>query len=186
MFDTKHIEDDIWTVSKKFKMDLYDFFKEKLSDVHTIAEIGAHKGYCTKTLSKIFDRVIAVDYDISMLNFNKQYNKDSDNIEYVLLDLYRDSWNAIPADVDVSFIDAVHEYENCKSDVINSLRRFPKLKYIVFDDYGVFVGVKKIVDELIHDKILQFETYIGDTDVLAANGIVRNTHEGVICSVNRH
>lgn len=35
MFDTKHIEDDINTVSKKFKMDLYDFFKDKLSDVHT-------------------------------------------------------------------------------------------------------------------------------------------------------
>ena len=71
MFDTKHIEDDIFTVSKKFKMDLYDFFKDKLSDVHTIAEIGSHKGYSTKTLSKIFDKVIAVDNDVALLNFNK-------------------------------------------------------------------------------------------------------------------
>jgi hypothetical protein len=166
-------------------MDLYDFFKDKLSDVHTIAEIGAHKGYSTKTLSKIFDNVIAVDNDIALLNFNKNYNKDSNNIQYVLLDIYRDSWNVISADVDVSFIDAVHTYEHCKSDVINSLRRFPKLKYIVFDDYGVFVGVKRLVDELIWDETLQFETY-GDTDVLSLNGIVRNTHEGIICRVNRN
>ena len=153
--------------------------------MHTIAEIGSHKGYCTKTLSKIFDRVIAVDNNITLLNCNKEYNSDSENIEYVLLDIYRDSWDAIPSDVDVSFIDAIHEYDHCKFDVINSLRRFPKLKYIVFDDYGIFVGVKRIVDELINNKILQFETYIGDTDVLAQNGIVRNTHEGVICRVNR-
>lgn len=37
------------TVSKKFKMDLYEFFKHK-HDVHTIAEIPSHKRYCTKSL----------------------------------------------------------------------------------------------------------------------------------------
>tara|TARA_B110000483_G_C18189902_1_gene540490 strand:- start:1277 stop:1678 length:402 start_codon:yes stop_codon:yes gene_type:complete len=130
------------TVSKKFKTDLYDFFKDKTSDVHTIVEIGSHKGYCTKTLSKIFDRVIAVDNSDAFLNFNKNYNNDSTNIEYVLLDIYCDPWDAIPSDVDVSFIDAVHTYEHCKFDVFNSLRRFPKLKYIVFDDYGIFPGIK--------------------------------------------
>lgn len=40
---------DIMTVSKKFKMDLYEFFKHK-HDVHTIAEIPSHKRYCTKSL----------------------------------------------------------------------------------------------------------------------------------------
>jgi lipopolysaccharide biosynthesis glycosyltransferase len=180
--NTLNIEDDIWTCSSKMRYDIYYFFKDK-RDIK-IAEIGSHKGYSTKVLSKIFSKVYAVDNSIEWTNFNKNFNKDATNIEYVMLDIYKDSWEILPHDIEVSFIDAGHSYECCKSDILNSIKQFKKLQYIIFDDYGVWSGVKQIVDEFIKNKILIFEKFIGLNDVPGPNGIVENINEGVICSIN--
>ena len=179
-----NIEDDIWTCSSKMRYDIYDFFKDKTH--FKIAEIGSHKGYSTKILSKFFSKVYAVDNNIEWTNFNKAFNKNSTNIEYVMLDIYKDSWNILPDDIEVSFIDAGHSYDACKSDIYNSIKSFKKLQYIIFDDYGVWSGVKQIVDELINDKTLKFERFIGINDVPGPNGIVKNINEGVICSINKN
>lgn len=180
--NTLNIEDDIWTCSSKMRYDIYDFFKDKSK--FKIAEIGSHKGYSTKILSKIFSKVYAVDNSIEWNEFNKNFNKDTTNIEYVMLDIYKDSWGVLPDDIEVSFIDAGHSYECCKSDIFNSIKQFKNLQYIVFDDYGVWSGVKKIIDELIENKILIFEKFIGLNDVPGPNGIVKNINEGVICRIN--
>jgi len=147
LYDTLNIEEDIWTCSLKFRYDIYDFFKEKSN--FKIAEIGSHKGYSTKVLSKIFSKVYAVDNSVEWTEFNKNFNKNITNIEYIMLDIYKDSWEILPYDIEVSFIDAVHSYECCKSDIYNSIKQFKNLQYIIFDDYGVWNGVKKIIDELI-------------------------------------
>jgi len=181
--NTLNIEDDIWTCSSKMRYDIYVFFKDKCS--FKIAEIGSHKGYSTKVLSKIFSKVYAVDNSIEWTEFNKNFNKDATNIEYVMLDIYKDSWGVLPDDIEVSFIDAVHSYECCKSDIFNSIKQFKNLQYIVFDDYGVWSGVRKIIDKLIKYNILKFETFIGLNNVPGPNGIVENINEGVICSVNK-
>lgn len=178
-----NIEDDIWTCSDKMRYDIYDFFKDK--SCFKIAEIGSHKGYSTKVLSKIFSKVYAVDNNIEWTIFNKNFNKDAENIEYIALDIYKDSWEILPDDIEVSFIDAEHSYNCCKSDVMNCMKRLKNLKYIIFDDYGVWEGVKQLVDELIENKSLFFEKFIGLTDVPGPNGIVKNVNEGIICSVNR-
>jgi predicted O-methyltransferase YrrM len=205
--DTNNIDDDIWTCSDKMRYDIYEAFKEsgrfsgseafkesgrfsgseafKDKSHFKIAEIGSHKGYSTKVLSKIFSKVYAVDNSIEWTNFNKNFNKDATNITYVMCDIYNNTWDVIPEDVDVSFIDAGHSYECCKSDILNSLKRFKSLKYIILDDYGVWEGVKRIVDEMIQNKTLIFESFIGINDVPGPNGIVKNTNEGIICSVNR-
>jgi len=182
LFKTINIEDDIWTCSDKMRYDIYYFFKDKTD--FKIAEIGSHKGYSTKVLSKIFSKVYAVDNSIEWTNFNKNFNKDATNIEYVLLDIYKDSWDILPEDIEVSFIDADHSYNGCKSDIFNSIKRLTKLKYIIFDDYGVWDGVKQIVDELMENKILKFEKFIGINNVPGPNGIVENVNEGIICSIN--
>ena len=182
--NTLNIEDDIWTCSVKMRYDIYNFFKGK-SDFK-IAEIGSHKGYSTKILSKIFSKVYAVDNSLEWTEFNKNFNKDAKNIEYVMLDIYKDSWDILPDDVEVSFIDAVHSYECCKSDIFNSIKKFKNLQYIIFDDYGVWSGVKQIIDELIENKIIIFERFIGLNDVPGPYGIVKNINEGVICSVNKY
>ena len=179
--NTQNIKDDIWTCSDKMRYDIYTFFKN--NPKFKIAEIGAHKGYTTKILANIFSRVYAVDNSVEWTNFNKNLNKNAKNIEYVMLDIYKDNWNIIPNDVEVSFIDADHSYNGCKSDILNSIKRFTNLKYIIFDDYGVWPGVKKVVDELLNDKTLILEKLIGINDVPGPNGIVKNTVEGLICSI---
>jgi lipopolysaccharide biosynthesis glycosyltransferase len=180
--NTVNIYEDIWTCSDEMRFDIADFFKDRSQ--FKIAEIGSHKGYTTKILSYMFSKVYAVDNSIEWTKFNKHYNRDRTNIEYIMLDLYKDSWNILPEDIDVVFIDAGHSYTCCKSDILNSLNRFHKLKYIIFDDYGVWEGVKKIIDELIDRHILIFERFIGLADVPGPHGLVKDTHEGIICRVN--
>jgi hypothetical protein len=180
--NSKNINDDIWTCSNEMRYDIYDFFKDKSH--FKIAEIGSHKGYSTKILSKIFSKVYAVDNSVEWTEFNKNLNKDATNIEYVMLDIYKDSWEILPHDIEVSFIDAGHSYECCKSDIFNSIKQLKNLQYIIFDDYGVWSGIKKIVDELIENKTFILEKFIGLNDVPGPNGIVNNVHEGVICSIN--
>ena len=171
LFDkTIHIETDIWTCSSKMRIDIADFFVSKKN--YKIAEIGSHKGYSTKILSKIFSKVYAVDNSIEWTEFNKNFNEDATNIEYVMLDIYKDSWEILPDDIEVSFIDAGHSYECCKSDILNSINQFKNLQYIIFDDYGVWDGVKKIVDELMENKTLLFEKFIGINNVPGPNGII--------------
>jgi predicted O-methyltransferase YrrM len=180
---TLNIDDDVWTCSDKFRYDIFDFFSKK--SYYKIAEIGAHKGYTTKVLSKIFSKVYSVDNSVEFTNFSKEFNKDSTNIEYVMLDIYRDSWDVLPDDIEVVFIDADHSYRGCKSDTLNSINRITNLQYIIFDDYGVWPGVKQIVDELLSSKTLIFERFIGITDVPSPWGIVSNVNEGIICKVNK-
>jgi hypothetical protein len=180
---SENIDHDVWTCSDQMRYDIYDFFKDK--SYLKIAEIGAHKGYSTKILANIFSTVYAIDNSVEWTDFNKKYNKDVTNIEYVNLDIYKDSWHVLPDDIEVSFIDAMHTYKGCKSDIINSIKRFKKLQYIILDDYGVWNGVKKIVDELIINNVLIFEKFIGITNVPGPNGIVKNVKEGIICRVNK-
>ena len=176
------IYEDIWTCSDEFREDIKYFFKDKSH--YKIAEIGSHKGYTTGYLSNIFEKVYAVDNSVEWTNFNKNLNKDKNNIEYVHLDIYKDSWDIIP-DVDVVFIDAGHSYQQCKSDMYNSIRNFKNLKYIIFDDYGVWEGVQQIVNESLTNKLLIFENYIGLNDVPGLNNtVVKNTSEGIICRTN--
>jgi len=184
LFDeTIHIETDIWTCSSKMRIDIADFFVSKKN--YKIAEIGSHKGYSTKILSKIFSKVYAVDNSIEWTEFNKNFNRDATNIEYVMLDIYKDSWEILPHDIEVSFIDAGHSYECCKSDILNSINQFKNLQYIIFDDYGVWDGVKKIVDELMENKTLLFEKFIGINNVPGPHGIIENVNEGIICSIKK-
>jgi len=179
--ETLNIYDDIWTCSDEMRTHIAEFFKDKSH--FKLAEIGAYKGYSTRILSQIFASVYAVDNSVEWTNLSKEFNKNRTNIEYVMLDIYKDSWNILPTDIDVVFIDADHNYKSCKSDVFNSMKQFKSLKYMVFDDYGVWPGVREIVDTLIKDKLLKFERFIGITDVPGPGGVVRNTHEGIICSV---
>jgi len=180
------IHDDVWTISTEMRNDIKNHFKSSASTT-SIVEIGAYKGYTTKFLSQIFHTVYAVDNHKKWLQENKNYNSDSTNIVFVELNLYRDDWNILQdPNVEVVFIDAVHSYYKCKSDTINSLKTFQNLKYIIFDDYGVFPEVKKVVDEFVENQTLSVVSFLGLTSVPTLSGVnVENTHEGILCKVNQ-
>lgn len=196
-----NIYDDIWTCSDEMRDDIKDFFS--FNSNLKIGEIGSHKGYTTNVLSSIFSKVYAIDNNVEFTKLNQKYNKDKTNIEYIILDLYKDQWTKIDkitsniqdeitynklisSDINVVFIDAIHSYDHCKSDIFNSLIHFTNLEYIIFDDYGAWSGVKQIVDELIMNQILIFEKFIGINNVPSNNGIIKYTYEGIICSINKN
>jgi O-methyltransferase len=178
-----NIFQDVWTLSDEFRVHLKDFFKDK--SVKSIAEIGSYKGYTTRFFSELFEKVYAVDNNIEFHNLSKEFNKDKENIEYVTLDIYNDEWKDLESSIETIFIDAGHSYENCKSDAYNSLKQFINLNYVIFDDYGAWPGVKKIVDELILKGILLFDKYVGLYNVPGLNNIIfKNVSEGIITHVN--
>ena len=69
--------------------------------------------------------------------------------------------------------------------MFNIFSNSDNLEYIIFDDYGVWDGVKQIVDELLIENILLFEKFIGINNVPGPNGIVHFVNEGIICKINK-
>ena len=177
-----NIHEDIWTCSDEMRGHISEQFTGKN---YKITEIGAHKGYSTGHLAGIFSHVYAVDNSDLWTDFSRQLNRDKSNITYIKLDLYKESWAKLP-DCDVAFIDAVHHYETCLSDINNSIAHFKSLKYIILDDYGVFEGVKRAVDEGVASGRFTIVQFIGLTDIPSMNGIVRGSHEGVIVRLIAH
>ena len=183
LFKCPNIYEDIYTCTDEFRHDIYDFFKNVQH--FKVAEIGSYLGYTTNILSYIFSKVYAIDNNIKFIDSNKKFNTGIKNIEYEIFNIYVNSWNILPRDIEVSFIDANHSYRKCRKDIMNSIKRFHKLQYIIFNGYGVYTDVRKIVNELLNNNILIFKKYIGTTNVLSINGIVKDVYEGIICSVNK-
>ena len=98
------------------------------------------------------------------------------------MDVYGQSWN-FDDKVDVVFIDCVHDYVHAKSDVDNSILAFDK-PIIMFDDYGLFPEVKRLIDEYIVDgklKVLKkIGHYKGKIYPKTMNKILKD-REGIIC-----
>ncbi len=189
---------DIWTCSNKMRLNIKDFF-QNCNSLSPIVELGSHLGHTAGYLATIFPHVYCIDNSQELLEQNKHNNKSNTNISYINFDLYTGDWTSLPLEmtslVEIVFIDAMHEYHTCSSDIFNSLKFFPKLKYIILDDYGVFPGVKKITHELIMNETLKFEKYIGlntipfikkDNQIAEPNySVITDSHEGVILSTKR-
>jgi hypothetical protein len=138
--------------SNKLYFDIYNFFKDKT--YFKIAEfLSNNKNKTTKILDNIFS-----------------------NIYSTHLNLYKNNCNILLEKIDLSYISSENSYEKCKIDILNSIKLFKNLKYIIFDNYGIYEGVKKIVDEFIEKNILIFEIFLGLT----------NQNEGIICSLNKN
>jgi hypothetical protein len=100
------------------------------------------------------------------------------------MDVYGQSWN-FDEKVDVVFIDCIHDYAHVKSDVDNSIMTFDK-PIIMFDDYGLFPEVKRLIDEYILDNKLKslkkIGHYKGKIYSKTINKILLD-REGIICQV---
>ena len=174
------IHDDVFTCSTKMRNDIIDFcrYKEPMS----MLEIGTHKGYTNKYLSPYFIKITGTEIENEHIEYFNSHNK-VDNNEILKFNVYYDDWNKLP-EVEIVFIDCVHSYDGCKMDVVNSLKRYPNLKYIIFDDYEVWIGVQEVVTEFIDRGIFKMERLIGlDTLVGGHPSNKKGKQEGCIVSI---
>lgn len=167
------------TTSKKFKLDLYNFFNKSEFKELNCMEVGCAKGHTTFILSKLFKKVYAIN-DIDTSDAQKFCNSnESFNVEFFSQDVYK--YGLPDAHVDVIMIDAVHTYDAVKIDIENSFKlRSNNKKYLIFDDTGICPDVLKIVKEKCEQNILQLITPIGCKPGDAFHRELYD-YEGLIC-----
>ena len=172
------------TTSLKWKSDFIDYFRDDKYKNMKILEVGSSLGASSRILRFLFEKVIAVDTLSDRHEKSKKLNYDRNNIEFVIKDVYNQPWDF--EEVDVVFIDCVHDYKHVKSDIDNSIKTFNK-PLIVFDDYGLFPEIKKAVDEYIEKDVLKVEKYLGQptgTRYEKTMNKILKDWEGLICSVS--
>ncbi len=172
----KDVEGVRSATSKKFKLDLIDFFEPKNTTDWKIIEIGSYCGDTTAILANLFKYVDAIEINPNKIKIAKEKTNLYDNISFHNLDAYRDIWPV--TDYEVAFIDCIHTKDAVISDINNAKKYSNKLKYIVFDDYGAHSQVKNAVDSIEWKNIID----IGHLNFLPNIGDI-NGSEGLICEV---
>lgn len=152
---------DINTTSRKFKKDLYEFFKKPEFKNKIALEIGCHFCHTSVVLSHLFSVVYALQEIDRPEAEEFALSQGRQNIVLVIHDMY--GGRDIPIEkADVILIDAVHTTEAVKSDVSNALKlQSDGKKYFVFDDYGLAPPVKTAIDDLLRNGTLERIQTIG-------------------------
>jgi hypothetical protein len=193
MKNTKDKRDAYATTTSKFKSDLIDFFIDK--NLNTIAEVSGWGGHTTRILSYLFKNILFIEHPN---NFDTRimgkigdtpytYLKDRDNVKFIPLDVYATEWNF--PELDAIFIDCVHRYAECCSDITNGLKYVKMGGYFVFDDYTLSednFGVRRAIHKFIEDGKLEFISYLGEEMEFYEKRPVKNkdldeTWEGILC-----
>lgn len=143
------------TTSKKWKLGLYDFIKDR--GISSVLEIGTSTGHTTYFVAHFVDKVTTVEVDSTRVSRAKEFSKKHNNIDFICQSAYDKKWSF--GYHDLTIIDCIHEYKYVKMDIINAIDL--KTKYIAFDDYGLFPEIKQAIDEYISDGILEIVSKIG-------------------------
>ena len=171
------------TVTHQFKIDLIDMFEDDKWKSCSVLEVACYKGYTTSILSKLFERVWAVESNKSFLESAKKYNEKNTNIRYIRENVYAGrKWKKFPI-ADVVFIDCNHDYKSVTSDLEQSIEHLNDGGFIVMDDYGLFWQLKDAVHDFIKkmDGQITIHKYIGEPEgSTARKGKVMNDWEGII------
>lgn len=169
------------TTSRKWKADLIDFFNKDKYKNYTSLEVGSSLGHSTRILSFLFKEVTPLDVLPERHDISRELNPDRNNINYRIMDVYNEPWDF--EQMDVVFIDCVHDYIHIKKDIDNTLKTF-KNPILVFDDYGLFPDLKQAIDEYINSgqlKVLkEIGNYPGTIYPKTKNKILKD-REGLIC-----
>lgn len=166
------------TTSLKWKEDLCKFLSDY--SICTVLELGSNLGYTTNVIAEYVEKVTSFDNNQKNLDFSKKLNKDYTNIEYIRKDVYKESWGI--ETYDMCIVDCVHKYSHVKTDIEKCIGY--DIKYLVFDDYGLFPQVKKAVDYFIDNGYLEVVRYIGhkkEHRFPNTQNKVLKDFEGIIC-----
>lgn len=171
--------EDAWTTSSRFKLDLVEMFGNNSEEV--ILEVGAHLGHCTRVLSRLFQTVLALEHSPLVLKQNALRNADLKNVVYLQFHSVLDDWNLFGHNkIHVVFIDAAHDYASVKSDLDRALA-LPYVHSIVLDDYGTRVGVHRALDEALQRGQATLRRYVGRAPPWSYDGITKiGDWEGVV------
>lgn len=145
------------TTSKVFKVNLAQFFHKK--EKRNWVELGAAQGHTTLFISGLASKILSIDNDEKNCRLIDQLALS--NVETSTADLYSKDFRDFMQSnkFDVAIIDAVHDEKHVKIDISNCLEA--GVNIFIFDDYGMFSGVKNAVDSFI-DSLNNFKvSYIG-------------------------
>jgi predicted O-methyltransferase YrrM len=152
---------------------LFEVITENIeSDKLNIAEIGVYQGRGTSIINVILinkkinynyygiDHFIGsvehkkgVDYYGITLNNLKKLLDDYDNIKIIKNDSLSESKNYPDNYFDIVYIDASHDYESVKNDILTWIPKIKDGGIICGDDYiGGWPGVVKAVNEVFEHK----------------------------------
>ena len=169
--------------SRKFKSDLFEFFKDDKYKKMNVLELGACHGDTTRVFAQIFNKVYAVDRSADNVQLIKEKCKDVDNLECSVMDVTNDTWDF--PQVDVVFVDASHDYPQVAVDIQKCIDYFDR-PTIILDDYGNpnNRNIRKSIDDKIEEGKIKVDTKIGeDVGFLTKSGWKMIDREGVICKV---
>ena len=169
--------------SRKFKSDLFEFFKDEKYKKMKVLELGACHGDTTRVFAEIFEKVYAVDRSEDNVGLIKQKCKDVDNVECSVMDVTNDTWDF--PQVDVVFVDASHDYPQVAIDIQKSIDYFDN-PIIILDDYGNpnNRNIRNSIDLKINEGKIKIDTFIGeDVGFKTKSGWKMVDKEGVICNV---
>lgn len=173
-------KDTAWTTSSRFKRDLVEMFTDSANE--TVLELGAHVGYCTRVLSRLFGVVLAVEHSLPVLESNKERNADRSNIVYLNLHTTLDDWAVFVQNrIGVVFIDAAHDYHSVATDIARALA-IPSVHTLVLDDYGAEKGVHRAVTEAVAAGHASIRRFVGEAPPWSFSDREVAEWEGVVLS----
>ncbi len=169
--------------SRKFKSDLFEFFKDDKYKKMKVLELGACHGDTTRVFAELFDKVYAVDRSEDNVQLIREKCKDVDNVECSVMDVTNDAWNF--PQVDVVFVDASHDYPQVAVDIQKCIDYFDN-PLLILDDYGNpnNTNIRNSIDDKVREGKINIHKKIGeDVGFLTKSGWKMIDREGVICKV---
>ena len=176
----KHKHEYKNATSRKFKKDLYEFFKT--DNIKTVVEFGCCQGDTTKVLSCLSTKVYASDISTDNVEVAKNKCMGDTNIIFEVKDINSEWDYEIP---DIIYLDALHDINGIQSGIDRVKKQYPT-SIIVMDDYGHIMNtVKPIIDSLIQSKQIEVLKWIGEEKgYTAANEKQFVEKEGIIFKFN--
>ena len=129
----------------------------QLYESSSFLEIGSASGFTILSIAEYFSNGVGLEINEERLEVARFFGRNTYNVTFKST-----TSEDIDDHYDVVFIDACHDYENVKNDLMNTLlNNTAKIFTIFFHDYGlVDSGVKKCVLEFFNeDEITQSGEY---------------------------
>ena len=145
------------TTSKVFKVNLAQFFYKKQKQ--NWIELGSAQGHTTTFIANLANEVLSIDYDEKNCSLIDELKIP--NVKTSSIDLYSEKFRDFMKNnrFEIAVIDATHDEKHVGIDISNCINA--GVKTFIFDDYGMFPGVKKAIDNFIDSAEVLRTNYIG-------------------------